>query len=705
MSDNPISVASRSSSGLLTRWTVLIAVVGVLTAYASCRLSRAARELREAGGLAATGVVEPVVEYWGCTMDPEIRAEGPGDCPKCGMPLVEKYVGSDELGVKPATVVSLPAPVAPDKPVYMCTMPACNDTPSDDPNSKCPNCGMKRERIDLGGGEDTGKYEVSLSERARRLAEVATEPVEYRALFKTIRTVGKVAYDETRHKMVTAWIEGRIDKLFADYTGMVVAKGDHLVELYSPDLVTAQEGLLAALRGYEDLKDGALPRARARSERLIRSAEVQLELLGVSRDQIDEVKKTQQAATHVIVHAPIGGTVVRKSAMEGMYVKTGDMLYEIADLTHVWLILELYESDLPWIRPFQDVAVTAESIPGETLAGKIAFVDPVVDRKTRTIRVRVNVPNPELRLKPEMFVNAEIHVLMSPDGRAAVPSPGGAFACSMHPWETADEPSTCEICEMAMVPVEAVPGYVAGGDAGPVLSVPREAVLQTGERALVFVEREPGIYRAAEVSVGPMARDAAGRVFYPLLAGLKEHDRIVTRGNFAIDSQLQLAGKPSLFGRSGGGGGGHGMHHGGAMAGGAGMQGSGDKKGGAGMGGGAGAQGGGGMTDGGDMQPGGAMTHEGMASGESAGSAAGATVATGNKDRPDDGKQKICPVMGNPIDLKVYTDFRGVRVYFCCAACIGPFTEDLPKYLPKLPAAMQAKIKAYDAGAEGGVDG
>jgi len=406
---------------------------------------------------------------------------------------------------------------------------------------------MKREPIMLDTSGETGEAQISLSERARRLAELATEPVIQRYLTKRIRTVGKVTYDETRHKMVSAWTSGRIDRLFADFTGMVVSKGDHLVEIYSPELISAQEELLQAVRSFEEMRGDSLDSSRHPVEELAASAQRKLELLGVTDEQIDELKRTRKTTSHLVVHTPLDGTIVRKWAMEGMYVKTGDPLYQIADLTKVWLLLDLYEADLPWVAPFQQVSITAESLPGTEFHGEIVFVDPLVDKTTRTIKVRVNVSNPDRRLKPEMFVTADINVAVGEGGRGVTPAPRGAFVCPMHTWETAEAVTVCPICEMDMVPVESIPGHTPGRGAVAVLSVPTEAVMRTGQRSLVYVETEPGVYRGVEVKIGPEAHDETGLRFYPVLEGLIEGQHVVTRGNFFIDSQMQIVGKPSLF--------------------------------------------------------------------------------------------------------------------------------------------------------------
>jgi len=540
---------------VMLRWAIVLVVLAASAFWAAWRMSTAASRLPALGSTPTTpgAGAEPQVEYWTCTMHPQVRMPGPGACPQCSMKLVPKYHGSDEPGVPPATATGVkPAAEPPPerKTWYKCTMPECNDQGSDDPNSRCPVCGMKREAVEMAStpaGAGESEHEITLSQRARRLAELATEPVSHRHLFKRIRTTGKVTYDETRHKMVTAWTSGRIDRLFADYTGMVVKKGDHLVELYSPELIAAQDGLLEAEQNLAAIKDTALDVSRRSAERLVASARQKLELLGITPAQIDELQRSGKATNRLVIHAPLGGTIVRKAAMEGMYVKTGDLLYEIADLTRVWLLLDLYEADLPWVRPFQEVRVTAQSLPGEEFRGQTVFVDPVVDKLTRTIKVRVNVDNPDRRLKPEMFVTAEIEVELGRGAKAMAPKPRGNYACPMHPWEMADARGDCSICGMDLVPVESIPGYSPPGEPGEILSVPREAIMQTGERALAYVQVGPGTYRGLEARVGPLAEGESGRQFYPVLAGLEAGQLVVTRGNFAIDSQMQIAGKPSLF--------------------------------------------------------------------------------------------------------------------------------------------------------------
>jgi Cu(I)/Ag(I) efflux system membrane fusion protein len=635
--------------GVLVRWTILLVVAGLFAIWATYRMSQMADRMAAHDGMPATAPAdlgdgaEREIAYWTCSMHRQVKQETKGDCPICGMELIPEYENT-----------SSPQPTKSAKQDsqawYRCTMPECGDVGSSDPESRCPVCGMKREQVDVGGGQDdVGQYELRLSERARRLAEVETQTAEKRLLFKRIRTVGRVGYDETRHKVVSAWIGGRIDKLFADFTGMTVAKGDHLVEIYSPELLSAQEGYLQALRASDTLHSEQGSVARRSSDQILRSARRKLELLGITDQQIDTITASGEPQTHLVVHAPIGGTIVQKHAMEGMYVDTGDKLYTIADLMHLWVLVDLYEADLPWIHPFQEVEVTTRSLPGEVFSGEIVFVNPQVNPKTRTVAVRIHVDNPSLYLKPDMWVTAEINAALGERGRGTVPAPGGDYACPMHPWAIDNSRTRCPICEMSLVPVEELPQYRPPTEPAALLSVSRGAVMQTGERALVYVETAPAVYRGAEVELGPLAHDTDGNEFYPILEGLRGGEQVVVRGNFAIDSQMQLAGKPSLF-----------VARGLAEP----------------------------PAEDAD-RPATQAQHAGHG-----GHAAPTTTgpAADNAD-PGDILQTVCPVMGGEINPEVYTDLHGVRVYFCCPPCIKRFRDNPQEYMDKLPEPLRIKLK------------
>ena len=249
----------------------------------------------------------------------------------------------------------------------------------------------------------TSGQEILLSEAAKRLGQLETALVERKWVEREVRLVGKIDYDETRLKHITAWVPGRVDRLYVNYTGIRVNKGDHMVSLYSPELLSAQEELIQASRSLDRLRGSTSTIVKRSSERSVQAARDKLRLLGLTSTQVGQIEKREQADEQVTIYAPIGGVVVDKQINAGMYVNTGTEIYTIADLSHLWLYLDAYESDLSWIRYGQPVAFQAEAFPGEEFHGVVSFVQPFLDERTRTVRVRVNVENPDLRLKPGLF--------------------------------------------------------------------------------------------------------------------------------------------------------------------------------------------------------------------------------------------------------------------------------------------------------------
>ncbi len=417
----------------------------------------------------AHGALAPVAEegpgtVWTCSMHPQIRQDHPGNCPLCGMDLVPAAAGA------------------------------------------------------------SGDARVTLSDSAQRVASIEVVPVARRPLAHELRTVGRIEFAEPLLAYLTARVAARIERVYADFTGTAVAQGDHLVDIYSPELVVAQQELLSAG-----------PNADAAREKL--------RLLGVTDAQLAAILAEGAPRLVLTLHAPIGGTVIEKAVREQMYVQVGDPLYTIADLSTVWLFADIYEFELPWVAIGQAVEVAVEGAPGETFAGTVAFVEPVVREATRTVRVRVNLPNPDGRLRPGMFAKAVIRATLGPDGRRA-PSPlAGKWVCPMHPDVTQDTAGACPLCGMDL---QRVAGETADGGtaahATELLAVPATAVLDSGLRRIAWVEREPGRYEAAELLLGPRAGD-----FYPVLGGLREGERVVVHGAFLLDSQAQIEGRPSLL--------------------------------------------------------------------------------------------------------------------------------------------------------------
>lgn len=374
------------------------------------------------------------VLYWTCSMHPQIKQPKPGKCPLCAMDLI---------------------PVS-----------------KTDPDA------------------EEGPREITLSERAMKLAEIAVAPVQRISAATEIRMVGKIAYDETRLTYISAWVPGRIDRLFVNFTGTEVKKGDPMVLMYSPELVSAQEEYLIAL------KSG--------SQRLVEASKKKLLLFGIRERQIEETAKEGKAKTSLTIYAPMSGVVIQKHGLEGMYVDTGTQIYALADLSKVWVMLDAYESDLMWLKKNQKVTFETEAYPGRVFEGTIVFIDPFLNPKTRTVKVRVNVPNPEGRLKPEMFVRAVIKA--NAEGKA----------------QKASEVKSSEAD----------------------LAIPATAPLITGKRAVVYIEvpGKKGTFEGREVVLGPRSGD-----FYIVREGLREGDRVVVNGTFKIDSAIQILAKPSMM--------------------------------------------------------------------------------------------------------------------------------------------------------------
>jgi len=407
----------------------------------------------------------------------------------------------------------------------------------------CPICGMQLIPLEE-GGQDEGPRTLVVSETAKMLMDIQTSLVERRYVEARVRMVGKVDYDETRLGYITAWVGGRIDRMYVDYTGVTVNKGDHMVTLYSPDLVTTQDDLLQAIRSAKVLGESA--------SRTVDAARERLRLWGLSPEQIADIEKRGRATDHITIYAPMGGIVIDKHAQQGMYVRTGMRIYTIADLSELWVKLEAYESDLEWVRYGQKVSVTAEAYPGEVFEGKIAFIDPVLNEKTRTVRVRVNVPNPDFKLKPNMFVHGVVRSKVATGGRVMAPDLAGKWISPMHPEIIKDAPGMCDVCGMPLVKAEAL-GYVSvpEDEASKPLVIPVSAPLVTGRRAVVYVAvpgAEKPTFEGREVVLGARAGD-----FYLVEKGLAEGERVVTRGNFKIDSALQILAKPSMMSPEGGG--------------------------------------------------------------------------------------------------------------------------------------------------------
>lgn len=404
---------------------------------------------------------------------------------------------------------------------------------------RCPICGMELVPASSGAA-DLNEFSVKIEPAQRRLANIQTAKAEVGTLEATLQTVGVIAIDESRQATIAAYIDGRLERLFADYTGVHIAKGDHLAVIYSPQLYSAQVEYVEARRALSAA--GGLAAVRQAQEALAANTRQRLREFGMTEEQITELERTGKAQSRLTIYAPQGGTVVEKLAVEGNYVKSGDPIYRIAELSTVWLMLKLFPEDAARIRFGQRVEAIVQSLPGETLIGRVAFIDPTVDPKTRTVGVRVELLNEDGRLRPGDYAEARVTLPIGPQGKVYDADLAGKWISPMHPQIVREEPGQCPICGMDLVPTSNY-GFAEQPLPHPEsLYVPRTAVLLAGGNSVVYVETKPGEFEIRPVTVGPILRDKI-----VILEGLKAGESVATAGNFLIDSQMQLAGKPSLI--------------------------------------------------------------------------------------------------------------------------------------------------------------
>jgi len=379
---------------------------------------------------ARAGAEEPEILYWTCGMHPSVRADEPGKCPICNMDLI------------PVMEEKEPAPAE---------------------------------------GEEV---ELVIGAEAARLARIGTAVVTRMMLSLEIDAPGEIAYDETRAAVISSRVGGWIEKLHADETGMALRKGDPLVEIYSPGLVSAQkEYLLARGTGLEE------------------HAREKLLLLGLSEGQIRTLREGSDISTTLTLLSPVTGTVLHRGVTEGEHIQPGHDLLHIADLTRLWVLADVFENDISFVRVGQDARISIDALPGEEYESRVSFVEPVTSRSTRSTRIRLEIDNREAMLRPGMFARVRI---VAPLGGTRAGGEGH--------------------------------GSHAGGSG--VLAVPRGAIVNTGRRTVAFVETGPGRYLVRNVKLGVIAGD-----HYVVLDGLSEGERVVERGSFLLDSQARLAGQ------------------------------------------------------------------------------------------------------------------------------------------------------------------
>lgn len=405
--------------------------IGVLVVVALAAGIFAIRAAHRAAAGTASAANERIAEQHSCPMHPFILKERPGICPICGMSLVRKGAGKSAASL-------------------------------------------------------TAAERIVVSQKQRIMAGVATVRVEKIPLTREITATGIVTYDQTRQAQVSAWVPGRLERLHVEAVGAEVIKGGALAEISSPDLVYAEEEYLLAWKAKRQFASSPQASFTDSSEALYYAARERLRLLQFREREFALLERVGRPTVRLPVYAPLSGVVIEKNVIEGGYVNVGDPLFTIADLSVVWVEADVFESDLALLRPGQRVEIAPLSLPGLTFSGRVSLIKPFLDPKTRTVKVRVVLPNPGNRLKPEMFVQATIR------------QPLGAC-----------------------------------------LAVPHSAVMDSGRRKVVWVETVPGVFVARDVAVGARAGDRV-----QILSGLAAGEMVAASGGYLIDSESQLRGAP-----------------------------------------------------------------------------------------------------------------------------------------------------------------
>ena len=352
------------------------------------------------------------------------------------------------------------------------------------PSAVSATAGHDSHATQAAGEEHTPRGEVALDTRRQQLIGVRTVRVERSTMAPEIRAAGTVAYDETRQAEVNTKVDGWIRELYADYTGRPVRRGEPLFTLYSPDLVATQNEYLLALRGQSQAPQGDTTRFREYSDRLVDAARERLLRLDMTASEIDAIRESGRAVEALTFTAPVSGVILEKMALRGMRVMAGQTLFKIADLSTVWVEAEVYETDLGQVRTGARASVTVQAYPDRSFNGRVTYIYPSVTAQTRTVRVRIALPNAEAILKPNMLATV---TLQTPQSNALV--------------------------------------------------VPNDAIVDTGTQQLVFVAEGDGRFTPRDVRIG---RRTPGAV--EVVSGVKEGDEVAASATFFLDSESQLRG-------------------------------------------------------------------------------------------------------------------------------------------------------------------
>ncbi len=414
----------------VSRWLVWAVVVAVAAVGGIIKRERLRSLISRAPSPRSAATPERKILYWVDPMHPAYRSDRPGTAPDCGMDLIPVY---EEGGVR-QTAATLPA----------------------------------------------GAFQIS-SEK-QQLIGVKYQTVGYQPLLKRLRTIGRVAYDEMRISHVHTRVEGWIEDVFVHFTGKQVKQGEPLLTIYSPELLQTQQEYLLARKGRQELAASPFREAVEGSESLLHAARRRLELWDIGESQIRRIEQTGQPIKALTLNAPADGFVLVRNAFPRQRVTPDTELYTIADLSSIWVIADVYEYEAPEIKIGQRAEITLTYLPGKTYHGKVTFISPQLDVATRTLKARIEIPNPGFKLKLDMFANVDLQI-----------------------------------------------------DYGNRLVVPVDAVMDSGAEQTVFVAHEGGYFEPRQIETGARVDNQI-----IVLAGLKAGERVVTSANFLIDSESKL---------------------------------------------------------------------------------------------------------------------------------------------------------------------
>jgi Cu(I)/Ag(I) efflux system membrane fusion protein/cobalt-zinc-cadmium efflux system membrane fusion protein len=454
--------------------TVLVGVIALVAGLVAGRWMTKPGDASGGQIGTATDVAADGDEQWyTCGMHPNVLQKGPGDCPICHMKLTPLKKQDEQSGaatsVQQRKILYWRAPMEPN---YI------SDKPGKSP------MGMDLVPVYADADESASAQAIRIDPVTIQNMGIRTGVIKRGPLVKVIRTVGRVDYNEQTVTYINTKFKGWIERLYVDQTGQHVARGQELFDVYSPELYAAQEEYLAATRNLPLLEGSTFAPAAEGAARLVDAAVTKLKYMDVSDEQIARIRETKQVEKTLTIHSPADGIVTEKMALEGMYVMPGMRLYTVADLSRIWVYVDIYEYQLPWVYAGQPARMTLPYVTGREFTGKVIYIYPYLEPQTRVIKVRLEFENPDLELKPGMYANVKLE---------------------------------SELSRLALL-------------------IPREAYIDSGERKVAFVDRGNGKFDPRDIQTGVEAEDGMVEVLY----GLDEGEVVVTSGQFLLDGESKL---------------------------------------------------------------------------------------------------------------------------------------------------------------------